>query len=83
MYSIVTVASDTVRGCLVAQPSNSFTTLWTVARQALLSWDFPGKNAKVGCHFLLQGVFLTQGSNSSIAGGFFTSEPLEKPNDTV
>ena len=26
-------------------------------------WDFPGKNTGVGCHFLLQGVFLTQGSN--------------------
>ena len=26
-------------------------------------WDFPGKNTGVGCHFLLQEVFLTQGSN--------------------
>ena len=26
-------------------------------------WDFPGKNTGVGCHFLLQGIFLTQGSN--------------------
>ena len=25
--------------------------------------DFPGKNAGVGCHFLLQGIFSTQGSN--------------------
>ena len=25
--------------------------------------DFPGKNTGVGCHFLLQGVFLTQGLN--------------------
>ena len=24
----------------------------------------PGKNTGVGCHFLLQGIFLTQGSNS-------------------
>ena len=23
----------------------------------------PGKNAGVGCHFLLKGIFLTQGSN--------------------
>ena len=27
----------------------------------LCPWDFPGKNTGVGCHFLLQGVFLTQG----------------------
>ena len=26
-------------------------------------WDFPGKNNAVGCHFLLQGIFQTQGSN--------------------
>ena len=29
----------------------------------LCPWDFLGKNAGVGCHFLLQGIFLTQGSN--------------------
>ena len=26
-------------------------------------WDFPGKNTVVGCHFLLQKIFLTQGLN--------------------
>ena len=26
-------------------------------------WDFPDKNTIVGCHFLLQGIFLTQGLN--------------------
>ena len=26
-------------------------------------WDFLGKSAEVGCHFLLQGIFPTQGSN--------------------
>ena len=28
--------------------------------------NFPGKNTGVGCHFLLQGIFLTQGSNLSL-----------------
>ena len=27
----------------------------------LCPWDFPGKNTGVGCHFLLQGIFRTQG----------------------
>ena len=27
----------------------------------LRPWDSPGKNIGVGCHFLLQGIFLTQG----------------------
>ena len=26
-------------------------------------WDSPGKNTGVGCHFLFQGIFPTQGSN--------------------
>ena len=38
-----------------------FATLWTVAYQA--PWDSPGKSTGVVCHFLLQGIFLTQGSN--------------------
>ena len=38
-----------------------FATLWTVACQAHCPWDSPGKNTGVGWHFLLQGIFLTQG----------------------
>ena len=38
--------------------------LWTAACQVLLCpWDSPGKNTRVGCHCLLQGIFPTQGSN--------------------
>ena len=29
----------------------------------LCPWNFPGKNTRSGCHFLLQGIFLTQESN--------------------
>ena len=29
----------------------------------LCPWDFPGKNSVVGCHFLLQEIFLTQELN--------------------
>ena len=32
----------------------------------LCPWDFPAKNTGVDCHFLLQGIFLTQDSNSGI-----------------
>ena len=40
-----------------------FATPWTVAHQAPLSRDFPSKKTRVGCHFLFQGIFPTQGSN--------------------
>ena len=39
--------------------SNSFAT----PGKFLCPWNFPGKNTGVGCHFLPQGIFLTQGSN--------------------
>ena len=32
----------------------------------LCPWDSLGKNTGVGCHALLQGIFLTQGSNPSL-----------------
>ena len=35
--------------------------LWST--RLLCPWDSPGKNTGVGCHFLLQGIFSTQGSN--------------------
>ena len=43
--------------------SESFLSPWTVAHQAPRPWNFPGKITGVGCHFLLQGTFPTQGSN--------------------
>ena len=32
----------------------------------LYPWDFLGKSTGVGCHFLLQRIFLTQGSNPDL-----------------
>ena len=32
----------------------------------LCPWNYPGKNTGVGCHVLLQGIILTQGSNPSL-----------------
>ena len=29
----------------------------------LCPWNFPGRNIGLGCHFLLQGIFPTQGLN--------------------
>ena len=57
----------------------------TAAHQAPLSMElFSDKNTGVGCHFLLQGIFPTQGSKQSLvspalAGGFLTTAPPGKP----
>ena len=49
---VCSVVSDSLQpmGCM--QPS-----------RLLCPWNFPGKNTGVDCHFLLQGIFPTQGSN--------------------
>ena len=42
-------------------------------------WDFSGKNTGVGCHFLLQGIFPTQGLNPCILHWQEDSLPLSHP----
>ena len=45
-------------------------------------WDFLSKNAGVDCHFLLQGIFLTQGWNPHLLSLLHWQEdslPLETP----
>ena len=63
-----------------------FATLWTVAHQAPPTMGFSRQDTGVGCHFLLQGIFPTHGSNPGIEPGSpsleadaLTSEPPGKP----
>ena len=49
--------------CLVAQSSNSLQPHGVWPTRLLCPCNSPGKNIGLGCHFLLQGIFLTQGSN--------------------
>ena len=42
----------------------------------LCPWDSPGKNTGVGCHFLLQGIVPTQGSNPNLLHLQVDSLPL-------
>ena len=49
--------------CVCAQSCQTLETPQTIVHRLLYLWDFPGKNTAVGCHFLLQGIFLIQGSN--------------------
>ena len=62
-----------------------FVTPWATACQALLSMDSSCKSTKVVCRFLLQGIFLTQGSNLCLLhllhwqAGFLPLAPPGKP----
>ena len=57
-------------------------TLWTVA-MLLCLWNSPGKNTGVGCHFLLQGVFLTLGLSPHLLQWQADSLPLRPPGKTI
>ena len=48
------------------------------ATRLLCPWNSPSKNAGVGCHALLQGIFPTQGSSPclALAGGFFSTSTI-------
>ena len=49
--------------------TQSCLTLWSHGLQPtrlLCPWNSAGKNTGVGCHFSLQGIFLTQGSNTGL-----------------
>ena len=56
--------------CICAKSLQSRPTLWDAidysSPASSVFGDSPGKNIGVGCHALLQGIFLTQGSNPSL-----------------
>ena len=57
LLSALVSCAKSLRSCL---------TLWEPMNQParlLHPWDFLGRNIRVGCHFLLQGIFPTQESN--------------------
>ena len=56
-----------------------FAAPWTVPMKLLCPWNFPGKNTRGGCHFLLQGALPNPGIrpkslvSPALVGGFFTT----------
>ena len=57
---------DVVCVCQLLSRVQLFETLWTVAARLLCPWTSPGKDTGVGCHYLLQGIFLTQTSKPGL-----------------
>ena len=56
--------------------SNSLQPQGQLPARLLCPWEFPGKNTGVGCHFLVQRTFLTQGLNPSLLLGRWILLPL-------
>ena len=63
MYVHMYVHIDIYVHAPLLSPVQFFATPWIVACQIPCPWDSSGKNTRVGCYFLLQGLFPTQGLN--------------------
>ena len=70
-----------LKGCIFREPFGNWSKWVSVSRSAvpnslqphglqitrlLCPWNFPGNDIGVGCHFLLQGIFPTQGLNPGL-----------------
>ena len=62
-YRQISKYSNIVHACSVTQLCLA---LWDP--MFLCPWNFPGKITGVGCHFILQGIFLAQGWNLHLPG---------------
>ena len=68
--------------CVCSVTSNSLRPHTTLCARFLCPWNFPGKSARVDCHFLPQMIFPTPGTepeSPALAGRFFTTIPPRKP----
>ena len=53
------------KGCVLSRV-RLLATPWTTVHQAPLSMELSSKNTGMGCHPLLQGILLTEGSNTRL-----------------
>ena len=68
-----------VKPVLLTQSCWLFAICGQESARLLHLWDSPGKKTGVGCHFLLQGIFLTEGSSSGLPHLQADSLPAEPP----
>ena len=75
---------DTARGVLSRSViADSLRTHGLWAATLLCLWDSPGRNAGVGCHFLLQGFFPTQEINLHLLHWQVDSLPLSHQGSPI
>ena len=66
IYMPVMLPSFSICWFLVTSRVWLFVTLGLQPTRVLCPCNFPGRNTGLGCDFVLKGIFLTQGSNSSL-----------------
>ncbi|XP_055408682.1 coactosin-like protein isoform X1 [Bubalus kerabau] len=77
-FALITWIGENVSGLQRAKTGTDKTLVKEVVQptRLLRPWDSPGKNIGVGCRFLLQRTFLTQGSNLYLLHWQVNSLPL-------
>uniref|UniRef100_A0AAA9TTJ7 Coactosin-like protein n=1 Tax=Bos taurus TaxID=9913 RepID=A0AAA9TTJ7_BOVIN len=77
-FALITWIGENVSGLQRAKTGTDKTLVKEVVQptRLLCPWDSPGKNIGVGCRFLLQRTFLTQGSNLYLLHWQVNSLPL-------
>ena len=63
---IIGYRATLTQGVLLAYSHQTVLIPWTVAHQAPLPWNSPGKNTGMGLPFLAPGIFPIQGSNPGL-----------------
>ena len=79
LHNAAAAAAKSLQSYLTVRPHK-----WQPTRPPC-PWDSPGKNTGVGCHFLLQGIFPTQGSNLGLLHCrqiLYQLSPQGKPKNT-
>ena len=69
---------DKVLCSVISDISNTWQPQGLQPTRLLCPWDFTGQNTRVGCHFLLQGIFWTQRLNRG-----FLWKPMEPNRDPL
>ena len=75
-----TMNFENIVSCSVMSDSLGPHGLWPT--RLLCPSDFSGKDNGVGCHFLLQGIFPTQGLNLALQADSLPSGPPGKPTQS-
>ena len=70
---------NTIWLCVCSVVSDPLQPHGLYAARLLCPWHFTGKNTGVGCHFLVQGIFPTQGSKLHLLHWQAASLPLVPP----
>ena len=79
LLSLFFINVSSYTDCVLYACSVASDAVLSLPTRLFCSWDFPGKNTEVGCHFSLQGIFLIKRSHLCFLLWQADSSPLVPP----